>query len=57
MSKRILLGALAGIVIGAIVGGVVGMVLGGPDAVSRALLLGSIGVGVGLISGAIALKK
>jgi preprotein translocase subunit SecA len=54
MSKRILLGALAGIVIGAMVGGVVGMVLGGPDAVSRALLLGSIGVGVGLIAGAIA---
>jgi preprotein translocase subunit SecA len=54
MSKRILLAALGGLVIGAVVGGSIGMVLGGPDAQSRALLLGSIGVLVGMIGGAIA---
>jgi preprotein translocase SecA subunit len=54
MSKRILLGALSGIVIGAVVGGTIGMVLGGAEPQVRALLLGSIGVGVGLIGGAIA---
>src|SRR4029450_9191697 len=54
MSKRILLAALGGLVIGGIVGAVIGMVLGGPDPQSRALLLGSIGVLVGLIGGAIA---
>ena len=54
MSKRILLGALAGVVIGAIVGATIGMVLGGDDAVSRAILLAGIGVVVGLIAGGIA---
>ena len=54
MNKRILLGALAGVVIGAVVGGSIGMVLGGAEAESRALLLGSIGIVVGLIGGAIA---
>jgi preprotein translocase subunit SecA len=54
MSKRILLGALAGIVVGAVVGGAIGMVLGGAEAVRHALLLGSIGIAVGLIGGAIA---
>ena len=53
MSKRILLGALGGAIIGAVVGGAIGMVLGGAEAQSRAVLLGSIGVVVGLISGGI----
>ena len=53
MSKRILLGALAGLVIGAVVGGSIGMVLAGPDPQSRAILLGSIGMVVGLIGGLI----
>jgi preprotein translocase SecA subunit len=54
MSKRILLGALAGVLIGAVVGGSIGMVLGGLDAQTRALLLGSIGAAIGLIAGPIA---
>src|SRR5262249_6011326 len=54
MSKRILLGALAGIAVGAVVGGSIGMVLGGPEAVQRALMLGSIGLVVGLIGGMVA---
>ncbi len=52
--KKLLLGALAGLIIGAVVGGSIGMVLGGPDPQSRAILLGSIGIAVGLIGGAIA---
>jgi len=54
MSKRILLGALAGMVVGAVVGGSIGMVLGGAEAMQRALLLGSIGLVVGLIGGMVA---
>ncbi len=54
MSKRILLGALAGLAVGAVVGAAIGMVLGGADAQSRALLLGSVGVVVGLVGGGIA---
>ena len=54
MSKRILLGALAGLVVGAVIGASIGMVLAGPDPVSRAILLGSIGILVGLIGGAVA---
>src|SRR5262245_22155533 len=54
MSKRSLLGALAGIVIGAVVGGAIGLVLGGVEQWNRALMLGSGGVLIGLISGAIA---
>jgi preprotein translocase subunit SecA len=49
-----LLGALGGVLLGAIVGGSIGLVLGGPEAWSRAMLLGGIGMGVGLIVGAIA---
>ena len=54
MSKRILLGALAGVVIGAVVGASIGMVLGGADPQARAVLLGSIGIVVGLLVGGIA---
>ena len=54
MTKRMLLGALGGVLVGAIVGGSIGLVLGGPDAWSRALLLGGIGMAVGVIVGAIA---
>ncbi len=39
MSKRMLLGALGGVLLGAVVGGSIGLVLGGPDAISRAMLL------------------
>jgi preprotein translocase SecA subunit len=53
MNKKMLLGALGGLVVGAIVGGSIGLVLGGPEAIQRALLLGSIGMAVGLIAGAI----
>jgi preprotein translocase SecA subunit len=49
-----LLGALGGVLVGAIVGGSIGLVLSGPEAVSRAMLLGGIGMGVGLIIGAVA---
>ncbi|HSQ01618.1 MAG TPA: preprotein translocase subunit SecA, partial [Candidatus Dormibacteraeota bacterium] len=49
-----LLGALGGLLLGAIVGGSIGLVLAGPDAWSRAMLLGGIGMGVGLVVGAIA---
>jgi preprotein translocase subunit SecA len=51
---KLVAGALAGLVIGAVVGGSIGMVLGGPDPQSRAVLLGSIGMAVGMIGGAIA---
>ena len=51
MSKRILLGALAGALIGAVAGGAIGMVLGGVDPQARALLLGSVGLVVGLVGG------
>jgi preprotein translocase SecA subunit len=54
MSRRILLGALAGVVIGAVVGASIGMVLGGTDPQSRAVLLGSIGMVVGLLGGGVA---
>jgi preprotein translocase SecA subunit len=54
MSKRLLLGALGGLVIGAIVGGSIGLVLGGADQWNRALLLGGIGIAVGIIGGAVA---
>ena len=54
MTKRMLLGALGGVLLGAIVGGSIGLVLGGADAWSRALLLGGVGMGVGLVGGAIA---
>jgi len=54
MNKRLLLGALAGLVIGAVVGGSIGLVLGGVEQWHRALLLGGIGMGVGLIGGAVA---
>jgi len=54
MNKKMLLGALGGLVVGVIVGGSIGLVLGGPEAWSRAILLGAIGAGVGLIGGAIA---
>ena len=49
-----LLGALGGVLLGAIVGGSIGLVLAGAEAWSRAMLLGGIGMGVGLIVGAIA---
>ena len=54
MNKRLLLGALGGLVIGAVVGGSIGLVLGGVERWDRALLLGAIGIGVGIIGGAIA---
>ncbi|MGD9763943.1 MAG: preprotein translocase subunit SecA [Candidatus Binatia bacterium] len=54
MSKRILLGVLGGSALGAIVGGVIGLALGGAAAWERALLLGSIGLVVGAIGGAVA---
>ncbi|MGH7790318.1 MAG: preprotein translocase subunit SecA [Candidatus Binatia bacterium] len=54
MSKRILLGVLAGIAIGAVVGGSIGMILGGAERIAHALTLGGGGMLIGLIAGAIA---